>query len=222
MTAGPGAPRSTDALIARLTADVVPVRRSWPPRARFALWLAVAAAALGAALALLGLRPDVGARLAGLLGPEIALLLAVGVADALLALLAAVPGREPSPALAAASLAGLVALAVLYGLEPAIASTGHRAADGWPCAVRTLAVAAVPWVVLLVAVRRGATLVPVRAGLLAAIGAYFVAAAALRLVCPLDAREHLLLWHLGPVLLGLVASLLVGRSWLARWGKRRG
>lgn len=220
MTIEPDSHRPTAALIARLTAEVRPVRRSWPPSARFLGWLALELVVLGAALAVLGFRPGLAHDLGGVLGPEVALLLGLGLVNGLLALLAAVPGREPSPALAAASVIGLAGLAVVYACGPAIAQSGHRFGAGWPCAARTIAVAALPWLALLVVVRRGATLVPAQAGLLAASAAFFVSAAALRLVCPLDAREHLLVWHMGPVALGLVASLVIGRRWLARWRAR--
>ena len=43
------------------------------------------------------------------------------------------------------------------------------------------------------------------------------AAAALQLVCPHDERWHLLVWHLGPVALGLVTSAALGAIWLSRW-----
>jgi hypothetical protein len=210
----------TEALIARLASDLAPVSRRWPPRARLALWMSVLATVFVVAWLQLGVRPDLGSQLAGnAFGVEIALLLGVGIANAALALLASVPGREPALAAAVGSaLATLGWVGVLYAGDPVMgAPTRQFVAMGWPCAARTIAVAAAPWLALLVAVRRGATLVPARAGLFAGFAAFLTAAAALRLSCPLDARDHLLVWHLGPVALGLGASFAIGYLWLARW-----
>lgn len=211
-----GAHPPTDDLIARLSDDLRPVRRLPSPARAFVLWLLLTAAILLGALALLGLRPELAPRLAGALGQEVVLLLAVGTVSGLLAFLAAIPGRESRPAVVAAVVAGLAVLAAAYAVGPPLPA-GQSVAAGWRCGARTIAVALAPWLVLLAALRRGATLAPGRAGVLAAIAAFFVAAAVLRLVCPQDAREHLLLWHLGPVVLGLALSWLLGRSLLGRW-----
>jgi hypothetical protein len=211
-----GAHPPTDDLIARLSDGLHPVRRAPSPASAFALWLVLAAAVLIGALSVFGFRPEIAARLAAGLGPEVALLLAVGITSALLALLAAVPGREPRPVATAAAVGGLVLLAGVYALGPPLPSAQDVAA-GWHCGARTVAIALAPWLVLLVAVRRGATLVPGRAGILAAVAAFFVTAAVLRMVCPQDARAHLLLFHLGPVVLGLIVSWLLGRRWLGSW-----
>jgi hypothetical protein len=215
-TRGGAQHQPTGDLIARLSDDLRPVRRIPSPARAFVVWLVFAAAILLGALALLGLRPEVATHLAGALGPEVVLLLVVGTTSALLAFLAAIPGREPGAAIAAAAVACLAVLAAAYALGPSLPSEAALTA-GWQCAARTIVVALAPWLLLLVALRRGATLVPARAGVLAAVAAFFVAAAVLRLVCPQDAREHLLLWHLGPVALGLMLSWLIGRSWLGRW-----
>ena len=133
------------------------------------------------------------------------------MASALLALLAAVPGREPERALPiGASVAMVAAIATLHASAPASPLGSAAVLEGWPCAARTLAVAAVPWVILLLAVRRGATIVPARAGLLAGAATLLVAAAVIRVVCPSDERWHLLVFHLGPVVLGIMASLAMG------------
>lgn len=221
----PGAPgQSTAALIAALAAELPPVRRLWPPYARFALWLAVEACVVVAAVLAFGFRADIATRLAGAgFAAEVVLVAAVGVASALLALLAAVPGREPTPALAAGSSVVVVAgLAFLYASAPTVWYDGGAqfVAMGWPCAVRTVAVAALPWLLLLIAVRRGATIVPGLAGLLSGSATFFIAAAAVRIACPSDERWHLVTFHLGPVALGAAASLVLGLAWLAGWRRR--
>lgn len=217
---------STEALISRLAGDARPVQRVWPPRARLLVWLALVSAVMLLAAIAIGFRSDIVAKLGeASFSTEIILLLAIGLANAALALLAAVPGREPARAVALGSfVVAILGLGAAYASEPA-APMLHPAppfvAMGWPCAARTLAIAAVPWVVLLIAVRRGATLVPGLAGLLAGSGSFFVAAAALRMACPMDEARHLVVWHLGPVILGVAVSLALGWAWLSRWRASR-
>ena len=211
---------ATEALIAELAGDLRPVRRAWSPRLRFAVWIAAQAAIVLAAAWILGLRPDVGEKIRQ---PEyaavLALLFVTGAASALLALLAAVPGREPRRI--GALLAPGVAMALLAAAfwdqpavaEPAAAFVSH----GWPCAARAIAAALVPLVALLAAVARGATFAPGLAGVLAGAAGFLVSAAVLRLACPLDERWHLLVWHLFPVVAGLAASIALGAAWLSRW-----
>lgn len=213
--------RSTDALIARLAADAHPVRRLPAPAARVGLWLALVLGVLLVAYLTIGARPDLVHQLgtASFAAP-ILLLLAAGVTSGALALLASVPGREPARGTVVGALAlVLLALAATFASEP---SPGFREAAGigWLCAVRTVLVASLPWLVLMLDVGRGATLVPALAGLLAGAASLFLAAVVVRLGCPRDERWHLLLYHLAPVLLGAVASLALGRAFLARWRAR--
>jgi len=211
---------STAALIAQLAGGVAPVRRVWPPARRLALWLAIECGVVVAALVASGWRADLAARLTSPgFASEIVLLIAVGLGSAVLALLAAVPGREPARALALAACAGVVTgVGALYAGEPATAyGTGQLVATGWPCAAGIFAVAALPWLVLLLAVRRGATLVPGLAGLLSGSATFFIAAAAVRVACPSDERWHLLVFHLGSVVFGAAASVVLGLVWLSRW-----
>jgi len=213
----------TDTLIARLVAGAKPVRRLSPVPARLALWLAVQSALLIAAVLMLGLRPDLAAKLRALpFDSELVLLAVAGLASAVLALRAAVPGREPARALVAGAFAVvLIGIATGFAAEPSLGQALARTvAMGWPCAVKTLAVAALPWLVLMVAVRRGATLVPGLAGLLGGGATLCLAALAVRVTCPLDERWHLLGFHLGPVALGAALSLALGVAWLARWRRR--
>lgn len=223
MAASPDLHPATDELISRLAGEAHPVRRIRTPRTRFLLWLALQILVVAATGLALGLRPDAVSKLReAAFAAEIALLVTIGVVNAALALLAAIPGREPAVAAALGSLAVVLgALGVAYASEVAMGDTVRQfVAMGWPCAARTVAVAAVPWVVLLIAVRRGAPLVPGLAGVLAGIASFCIAAAELRLTCSLDARWHLLIWHLAPVAMGVSVSLAVGLYWLSRWRRR--
>lgn len=211
---------STDDLIASLTADVPPVQRIWPTGRRLALWTGSLALTLSLAVAAIGVRADLPVRLGdAFFVAQLFALLAIAVASAALALRASVPSEEAPVRLSVAViLLATAALALAYGREPAATShSSNFVAAGWPCAAATVMVAALPLVLLVGALRRAAPLVPTVAGLLAGGAAFFAAAAALQLVCPLDERWHLLVWHLGPVALGIVSSAALGAIWLERW-----
>ncbi len=225
MASTPDRHPATDELIAQLAGEARPVRRLWPPRARLGLWLALQVLVLAAAAVVLDLRPDAASKLReGAFAAEIALLFSIGSLDAALALLAAVPGRQPAAVPLLGSLAVVVgALGIAYGSEPAVRdSLAQLVALGWPCAAHAAAVAAAPWALLLIALRRGAPLAPGVAGALGGLAAFCIAAAALRLTCPVDTRWHLLVWHLAPVALAAGLSFWIGILWLSRWRERRG
>jgi hypothetical protein len=210
-------------LIAHLSSDLAPVRRCWSPTSRLIVWIAVQVLVVLLVGLWAGGRADLTAKLGeGSFAVEIAGLVSAGVAFAALALLAAVPGRGPRRAPVVAGLAVFfAALGVAYAVEPERAvGIGRFAELGWPCAALTIAFASVPWAVLLAAQRRGAPLEPALAGTLAGCASLAVAAATLRTVCALDERWHLLVWHVGPVLLGAGVSLVVGLWWLALWRER--
>jgi hypothetical protein len=216
---------SVAALIARLSSDLAPVRPCWPARLRLLAWLAVEVLVVALAVAWMGARADLTAKLeeAGF-AVQVAGLVSAGVAFAALALLAAIPGRAPRRAPAIAALAVFfAAVGVGFGAEPSLAENVGRFAElGWSCAALTIAFAAVPWVALFAAQRRGAPLEPAIAGALAGAASLALAAAALRAVCARDERWHLLVWHLGPVLVGSGASLLLALGWLSRWRRPSG
>lgn len=211
---------STEDLISRLADEARPVRRIWSPGIRLAIWLGILGVIIVAACSMIGLRPDAPEKLGQVsFVAQIAVLLMVAVASAALALRAAVPGQEPPVGVSAGVIVLVLgALAADYAQHQAPRiDAAQFVAMGWSCALATIVVAAVPLLVLLGAVRRGATFTPGLAGVLAGAAAFFAAAAALRLVCPLDERWHLLVWHLGPVALGLAGSLGLGTLWLSRW-----
>lgn len=212
-----------DAVVDRVTSDLRPVRRLWPPAARLAVWLAIAAMALAWVL-LFHLRPDAGREFADLLFVlQLATFAGAGVLAALLALRAAVPGDDPSRIQvgAALGLAGLGALLLL--LEPAHLERplSAFAAHGAGCAVLTLLLAAAPLVTLAIAVRRGAPFAAARAAAWVGAGALLLAFALMRLACPRDELFHVAVWHGCPVLLGVTLAALSGTLWIHRGGAAR-
>ena len=209
----PGSPAlpTSEQLINRLAGQLRPVRRLWPPSLRFVVIGLLQLVVLGVAGFALGIRDDVASMLHGdRLVVELASILALATACAVMALLIAIPGREPARRVAIGAMGvAVLGLAISFATFPAGDSTDF-VGMGWPCAARTLAVAAVPWIVLVLAVRRGATLFPALAGMLTGTASLLFASASVRMSCPLDTAGHLLVWHLLPVILGVVASILVG------------
>lgn len=206
-----------DRIVAALVADAAPVRRLRPGRL-FAFWLLVLAAVLAAFLP--RRRPDLAPALARpAFLADVLLLAGAGIAAAWLALRAALPDRPVHAAVDAVVLAtGAVGIALFATGAPAPAATlTSFVAKGAVCAVLSLVMAALPWALLVAVERRGAPTRPLRAGLFAGAAALFAAAAGMRLGCAADDPVHLLVWHAGPVVLGVAGSAALGRAWLARW-----
>jgi hypothetical protein len=208
------------ALVDRLAAEARPVRPLWRPAARLLLWLALVVVVLGL-VARFHLRPDARSALASpLFAAQLVALAAAGVAAALLALRAAVPGDEPTRG-QSALVSGVAALgvALLLGEPGRLGPLATFVAQGIPCVVLTATLALAPWLALLVAVRRGAPLTPAGAGVWVGAGALLSAGALMRLACPSDDRFHLLAWHVTPVAAGIALSTAAARLLL---GRRRG
>lgn len=207
------------ALVARLAADLRPVRRTWSPWARLATWV-VLALAIVAIAALVGLRHDLRTAAAQ---PRFLLALAVLLSGAGLAataaLLAAVPGRIGGREARGIGL-GLLLLAVAAGLlgeRGAVGPLPGFVATGVQCTACVGLFGLVPWLALFWAVRRGAPVDGRIAGLCTGAAAFLVGAAAVRVACPLDDVVHLALWHGMPVALWALASTAASEDWLARW-----
>jgi hypothetical protein len=206
-----------------LLADVRPVRRLWSPHRRLALWLLLIAGML-AERSVAGLRPDL---ITQLVSPlyllEVAALALAASLAAAMALSAAVPGQEPTRR-SVALLLGFIAVAAVLLCRIAV-STDLTVASfidtGLGCALLTTELALIPWITLLWALRRGAPLASAAGGALVGAAGFLMAFTLMRLVCPLDELLHLLTWHGGPVLLGVVISTALGRVWLPRWRRGR-
>lgn len=211
----------TRELITELTGQLRPVRRLWRPSARLALIGLLLLAVLVVSGLALGVRADLATKLSGdRLVIELASVIALAAACVVMALLIAIPGREPARPLAIGTVViAVLGLAISFAVLPEGDTTGF-VAMGWPCALRTVVVAVVPWIVLVVAVRRGATLFPALAGMLTGTASLLFASVSARMACPVDSAAHLLVWHLVPVLVGVLASMLLGTLCLS--DRRRG
>jgi hypothetical protein len=210
------------AAVDRLAAELRPVRRLRRPGRRLLVWLLLEAAVL-ALVASGGLRHDLVGRLASpRFVAELAVLVVAGGLAATLALRAAVPGREPRGREGALVLVlvMLTVLAIVTAPGPAEGAAGGSPAGGAACTANLAALATIPWLGLLFALRRGAPVVPAAAGALAGAAAMLVAAAILRVACPHDGARHLLEWHLAPLLPAAALSAWAGAVWLPRWRGR--
>lgn len=211
---------AAETLRARLVRDLRPARPYWTPRTRLLVWLAIQAVVLLGAMTM-GPRADLAAQMRQ--WPfvlEVAGLVGLGVAGALLALRSAVPGRQPDRSAIVTLVAGAVGAFVLGLVVLPWGTVGWPLLSGSNCASRTLMIAAVPWITLVVAVARGAAIDPVVAGVLSGLGPMATAAAIMRLMCPVDEGLHVLLWHDAPVVLVVMLSLAVGAVVHTRWARR--
>lgn len=208
-------PEHHDALVDRLVQATTPVRRLWSVRARFAVFAALGTLALAAA-SLASPRPDLLQRLhdpSYTLG--LGLLIAATCATAFLALRSSVPDRFPSRA--ESSLVALLAL-----VAAAVTALPNDAPHGtvtpeWLCAVRTFIVAALPWTLLLIAIRRGAPVRLTTTAAYAGAAALLLSTAILRTGCPQDGPTHWLAWHFAAVVLGVAGSAALAPAWLRTW-----
>jgi hypothetical protein len=205
-------PARERALIDRLVADAGPVRRLWSPEVRLAIWLVLAALVL-VVPATRVLRADVSLQLenAAFVFEE-GLLLVGAVLLGLEAMRAAVPGR---PAGRATTIVGWGALGL--GLVWMLREPVHGAWTvdtfldvGRHCIWRALAWGAVPWLILLVALRRGAPLARRRAGALAGAATWALVCPALRVCCQTDEVLHPSVFHALPLVGGVLASAALG------------
>ena len=202
------------ALVDQLVEGSQPVRRIWPVRVRLAIFLAYLFVD-GALLVWTWARPDLATKLqqtSFTLG-FIALVLATAF-SALQALRSAVPGRAPSR-VDTAIASTLVSIAILYiSDQPAV---GHSPMTGWLCGMRTLAIAVVPWGLLLIAIRRGAPVRVTSAATYAGAASLLFATAVLRLACPDDGSVHWLTWHVGTAAVATICATPLATTWLQTW-----
>ena len=217
-------PRNHRALVDRLATGLQPVSRLHSPTARMLVCMALPAGLLiGAAVS--HLRPDLTGRLeTPAFALELGLLAAGAGVSTWLAFRAAAPDRRSagSGLWLAFGLVG-AAVAVLLsepgGLPPV---SGGFAAAGAACLEKTVALAALPWAILVVALRRGASVAPATGGALAGAAAFLLANVAMRVVCPVDTHLHVLTWHLLPAGVAALLSGVLGATWFGRWALTAG
>ncbi len=201
----------TENLIEALASDAAPVRLLWSPAARLAIWTAVHVA-FAAYVFSTGIRADIDVQMTSpAFATELLLLVAAAGLFAAAALRAAVPGAERRGVAQAGALFSTAALAFLaaYPADTSLPLATFTAI-GFPCAVRTTTLSLLPTLWLLVAIRRGLPLSPVRAALLAGAAGFLVGYTMMRVLCILDDPLHVGAWHWLPVILGSATAACVG------------
>jgi len=199
-------------LVEALARAVRPVRPLWPVRVRLGLWL------LLEALVLLWVATHTGNDFVRKLANpeyalEVALFACAATMMAALALRAAVPG-QPSGSRTAVLALALVLVGVALVMVGAPMRMGYPLGEflrvGLGCAAETCLAAALPWIALWWAVKRGAPIHGSATGLFAGAAALFFAFALMRLKCPIDEPLHLVTWHLLPALVLTALSAAAG------------
>ena len=206
--------RRTELVLAGLVADLRPVRRLRAPGWRAAGWLAAAIAAVGAAVAWEGPRPDIGARME--LPHEVGQWLAsvaMGALAAVAAFLVALPDRSPRWALLPLPALAVWVSVLGWGCSEDLARMGSRAmapGDGSAC-LGFIAGLGLPLLgSILLVLRHAAPIRPVRVALLSGFAAAALCSAGDSLLHDLDASFAVLLWHGGTVLLVTAIGGAVG------------
>jgi hypothetical protein len=213
----------TDALIARLAQQPQPQRPLAHPLRRALGW-ALIALGFGAAMVwAIGLRPDLGERLADArFLVEQGAALATGLAAAVAALALTIPGSSPLlrllPVVPAALWLATLSAGCLrdwwhWGTE------GLRITPDPACFAYIALIGSLPGLVLYLMVRRGAPLSPRLTIALAALAAAGLGNFALRFFHMQDAALMVLIWQVGSVALIAVLAGLGGRH-LLRWPAR--
>ena len=203
----------TEQIVRSLAADLKPVRRLPKVEWRTAVWAVFAAACVAIGSYGIGPRTDLAAKLrdpAFLV--EGALLVLVSLFAARSAFSSSIPGAERSTDGRILPVMGLLVWVCVIAGGPAVASF----APGWTCLARMIALVFVPALAALWMLRRAVPLAPGWTGGLALLSAGSLAMLGTRMLCPKDDPGHVLLWHLGPVLLAAVLGIRLGRWSLSR------
>ena len=210
----------TDALIERLSREAAPVRPLAPPHRRVALWLALALPVLALAVAAMGPRDDLAARLGeARFVIEQGAALATAITAAFAALVLVTPGMDQRlallPAVPGAVWAGTLGAGCIADWMRA-GSDGVRLAPEPACLVYIAAIGLVPALALVAMLRRGVPLAPRATLFLAGLAAAGLANFGLRLFHDTDAALMVLIWQFGSVLVLSGAAALAGRAVLGR------
>lgn len=218
---------NSEELVRSLVADLTPVRRLRSVDSRTAGWAALALSWVCLGSYALGARSDLAWKLhdPGFL-IESAALLVVFVAAARTAFRLGIPGIEPGPLTRTVPLVGLLAWLLLLvsrwspGASDPLPAAGTWV-DGWSCIARMLGLAFTPSLAIILLLRNAAALQRRWTGCFALLSSSALAILGTQMVCMKDAPRHLVLWHVGPVVLAALVGAGAGGWFLThRLGAR--
>ena len=218
----------TEELIVELVRAARPVTPLAAPWARVVRWAAAGGAFVTLVVVAVGARPTLASDVAR---PMFLALAAATIACACLAAVAAVrssvPGldgrgiRRALPGSGLALWAGLLVVALALGGNALARVAAFPVHVG--CIANVLAISALPGLILVTMIRRGAPLEPRRSAAWTALAATSLAAAAVQFICPIDDLAHHLVSHLAPVLVFAAVGATAGAStltWIGRSPRR--
>jgi hypothetical protein len=209
-----------EALIDRSIKDFQPVKRLWPAGVRLVCWTLLEAAILSLAVWLQGydnlraLFHNPGQLVAA------GLFISASILTAFMALKSAIPGRELSwPQLAIV----IAIVAAAFGFELA-GATSNEILEAAPTSMRQLlGLAALPWLSLFLAVRRGVPLQPEVTGAAVGLAAFCFALALCQIISqPIRLPNSAIVLVLACATF-IVLSALAGRfwlNWIAYWQQK--
>ncbi len=207
----------TDRMIAQLVRDAQPVRRLSDPLLRTTAWLALALAAVGLSVWLMGPRTDLGAKLhdARYVTEQIAALL-TAITTAFAAFVIIVPGRSRYWIALPVIPLSLWLASIGWGCVADWVRGDAVFESDWSCFPAIALVGAIPAVAITFMLRRGAPLLPHLAVGLGALAAAALGDFGLRLFHATDAGLMVLVWQIGSVAI-LTAILTRFAPALLRW-----
>lgn len=210
----------SEELVRSLVGELRPVRRLRGAAWRTFLWAGLALLCVGLGTYALGPRGDLSLKLRqpSYLLENGALLLLFAL-SAWCALRLSIPGLAENqlsrfwPVLGLILWCALVGIRAVQGVHAATSGAAF-VLTGVPCIARMGVLGLAPGVAVFFMVRRGAPLHPGWSGLWALLSASAVAMLGTQVLCPRDEPLHVLVWHLGPVLLTGLLGFALGRRYL--------
>ncbi len=209
---------TNDELVRRLVRDLRPVRRLRDFEWRALLWAAVALGWMALVCAAIPARPDLARKLGdGWFVAEGAALVTLFVVAARSAFRSSVPGLGGARWL---PLVALGAWIVLVAVDPSGAGLGTAPPrfflPGSPCAWKTIVLVFAPALSAFALLRRAAPLREGWTGLFALLACGALAMLGTQVVCRNDSLRHVLVFHVGAVLVAAAVGVAAGRLFLQR------
>ncbi len=205
-------------LIAKLALDAKPVKTAMHPFMLAFIWVCGAVLYIACIALVLGVRPDIAAKMhTSLFAGEMGLLSVVLISSSLSAALLAYPdiyqkkGLLRLPLVSFALFIGLMILAWKADTLPA-----PMPEHGYNCTIHISLLALVPAAIIFYSVGKLASTHSAQTGAAALLAAFSIGAIIARLGEETDSIQHVVQWHYLPMLAAAFIGTLIGK-WLLRW-----